>query len=974
MLFGMFYRSGGDRMRKKSRTIICAAIILSMIAATIICPVDGYMLSVQAEELTGNSDKITMSIKDGMAQPIIDYTYNDVEAGKPYSNTYEQDGASYYKDILRFCVYVETDYDTDKDGKNDLVMALVQAPLAAVKGDYKAPTLFQASPYMAGCSGNQMKRFNFNTDPGDFNESELYRPGEKRVPAQPAVSSYVAADNTNVNDWYYLYGDLQQDKELQDIYFLRSLHEHEFLQVRGFAIVLSAGLGTNGSEGLETCGSVAERDAFKNIVEWIHGDRVAYTDKTSNIPIKAEWANGNVAMKGCSYDGTMAYEVATTGVEGLKTVIPESAIASWYEYSNVQGLSMGYTGKGENPLEGYDYTNSLSAYCASRFYGRDPSADENKLALFNRLSGYFRQEQIKLKGLYGDYWRAREYSRPSGMKASALIVHGMNDYNVNPKQADLMRQAFESNGCEVRTILHQGAHDTPFGMKVGVYYYEELLNMWLCHYLLGVDNDILSIIPGTYAQFNTNGQYSQVNDWGSPDKTVSMKSKDKDKMLVLANVEAPQNENAAAQTPKLDYDFDEPDPSADAYFTLDDYLESLDDDDRHIETDEGYWIDEDDPDANYWTDEGQPEEGQPEEGQPEEGQPDEGQPDEGKSEKATELITITKNITEDTTINGAVAVHLRMAVKDATRNILMAGVMLYDDSDREFAAYVPGEDSNVAKEDLEEEIKYGEGIAPAKAQRWKQTPVKQKLISKGMINLRTPQAGYRPEEAAEPAQPIKDGEYYDYVIYMIPTTYTVEAGHKLSLLILPEMDGVASSSDFWVDIASVRADIPIYRQQKGGYPDDDDDDRIPPRRYRHDDDDDDNGEEVTAPAKVNPDALIFSFVSGGAVVPNVKLGKQVQGPAGAAAFAAGRPAGWTEAFSFNMTINDKADYTNKNGILCLYIPYEYRKAGRLFTMTALDGNGTVHVFNDLDNNPDTITSSINFNGYAFDLLYKDGSQ
>ena len=40
-------------------------------------------------------------------------------------------------DIVRYVVYVETDYDTDGDGKPDLVKTFVQVPKAAVKGIIK---------------------------------------------------------------------------------------------------------------------------------------------------------------------------------------------------------------------------------------------------------------------------------------------------------------------------------------------------------------------------------------------------------------------------------------------------------------------------------------------------------------------------------------------------------------------------------------------------------------------------------------------------------------------------------------------------------------------------------------------------------------------------------------------------------------------------------------------------------------------
>ena len=67
------------------------------------------------------------------------------------------------------------------------------------------------------------------------------------------------------------------------------------------------------------------------VVEWLAGDRVAYTDPYNNIEIAADWSNGNVAMTGCSYGGTLPFEVATSGVKGLKTVIPFAGIASWYD-------------------------------------------------------------------------------------------------------------------------------------------------------------------------------------------------------------------------------------------------------------------------------------------------------------------------------------------------------------------------------------------------------------------------------------------------------------------------------------------------------------------------------------------------------------------------------------------------------------------------------------------------------------------
>ncbi len=79
-------------------------------------------------------------IEDGMAKPML--TYSDI-------NTPNQDS-----DILRFCVYVETDHDTDSDGKADLVKTFVQVPKAAAEGQYKAAAIYDPMPYAAGMVSN----------------------------------------------------------------------------------------------------------------------------------------------------------------------------------------------------------------------------------------------------------------------------------------------------------------------------------------------------------------------------------------------------------------------------------------------------------------------------------------------------------------------------------------------------------------------------------------------------------------------------------------------------------------------------------------------------------------------------------------------------------------------------------------------------------------------------------------------------
>ena len=51
--------------------------------------------------------------------------------------------------------------------------------------------------------------------------------------------------------------------------------------------------------------------------EWVNGKRKAYTDRTSNVEIKADWATGNVLWQ-VSWAGTTTFGVAATGVEGQR--------------------------------------------------------------------------------------------------------------------------------------------------------------------------------------------------------------------------------------------------------------------------------------------------------------------------------------------------------------------------------------------------------------------------------------------------------------------------------------------------------------------------------------------------------------------------------------------------------------------------------------------------------------------------------
>ena len=156
------------------------AMIITMLIAAVCCGSCAEKDTVKVPEFD-----------NGMAQPVFSYTnLRDVN--------YTNEGS----DILRFCVWVETDYDTDLDGKADLVRALVQVPRAAAEGRYKAAVIYNPTPYGAGT----VERYRGSTEKlyhkEYFDQSRFYEPCEKREPIG-SMTTLEAAAQADPMTWNY---------------------------------------------------------------------------------------------------------------------------------------------------------------------------------------------------------------------------------------------------------------------------------------------------------------------------------------------------------------------------------------------------------------------------------------------------------------------------------------------------------------------------------------------------------------------------------------------------------------------------------------------------------------------------------------------------------------------------------------------------------------------------------------------------
>ena len=417
--------------------------------------------------------------ENGLAQPVFPFT-----DGK--SSSYDAKTSA----VVRLCVYVESDYDVDGDGRPDLVRAFIQVPRSAAEGNYKAATVFEARPYCAGVNDDaydHMKEVESGKYP-EFDMSVFNNRKDNRIQAscgsplgsaEGLMSTLEAAAEADPADWYY------EADGVTGSHSYENLDNFNYYLVRGFAVVASAGFGTYKSDGFEYTGSSYERDAFKAVVEWIHGDRIAYTDRTRRFAVRADWSNGKVAMTGRSYAGTMPFAVAVTGATGLETIIPVAGISDWYSFLNQQGAQRYW------PKE--MLMSFLSFFCTSKYYDHELSHSER--AELDSFHHQFSMDQLKSGLDYSDYWKEGNYTlQAQGIKCPALIVHGLHDENVSTKQFEMMLKSFEKAGAAVKLILHQGPHITPtmpnkgYGILIDGQYYDDIVNRWISHYLCGVEN------------------------------------------------------------------------------------------------------------------------------------------------------------------------------------------------------------------------------------------------------------------------------------------------------------------------------------------------------------------------------------------------------------------------------------------------------------------------------------------------------
>lgn len=325
-----------------------------------------------------------------------------------------------YADAVREHVYVESSVDSDSDGRPDRVRVDIIRPRESGPG-LRVPVIVDESPY--------------------YDNSGRGNEAERKV--------YDSAGNAVKFPLFY------------DNYFVP----------RGYAVLNVDMIGTTKSDGCPDGGGRADVLGGKAVVDWLNGRATAH--RADGTPAVADWTTGRTAMIGKSYDGTLANAVAATGVEGLETIVPISAISSWYRYQRSNGV-----------IYNYDYMSWLAKYVDT-----DPAA---KCAA---VRAGMDAEDGDDTGDYNAFWAGRDYlagplADVSRVRAAVFAVHTVNDLNVKPDNFSTWWRALADRNVPRKIWVGQYQHVDPFDFEGRRDLWVDTLHRWFDRWLLGVENDV----------------------------------------------------------------------------------------------------------------------------------------------------------------------------------------------------------------------------------------------------------------------------------------------------------------------------------------------------------------------------------------------------------------------------------------------------------------------------------------------------
>jgi X-Pro dipeptidyl-peptidase len=243
--------------------------------------------------------------------------------------------------------------------------------------------------------------------------------------------------------------------------------------------------GTGDSGGCYDYGASGEKKAGHDAVEWI---------------AKQKWSTGKIAMFGGSYDGTTATATATMDPPHLTTIVPEAAISRWYSYAYSGGMRYAFNNEklgNQGPDNGVviDEQGFDTPIGFDFGFSAPPPLDVQSPDYVERvLSDVQPCEELEHTlgaydfdtPTYDEFWLERDYVKDAHkIDIPVLVSHNWGDWNVKQEEAWNLFKALKNSP---KKVLYMGTrwhnHGTPGGQ------YDKHVEMWMDHYLKGVDNGI----------------------------------------------------------------------------------------------------------------------------------------------------------------------------------------------------------------------------------------------------------------------------------------------------------------------------------------------------------------------------------------------------------------------------------------------------------------------------------------------------
>ena len=169
---------------------------------------------------------------------------------------------------------------------------------------------------------------------------------------------------------------------------------------------------------------------------------------------KAPFSNGNVGAIGKSYDGSTPWEAAAMGSPHLRTIVPMSGLIGVHDLMWRNGSMEARGAIMHNGVYGS--------------FGLDGNLEDAQNACEGYMEGYYAGVGAYLTGdnlawTGSDYWEERHFlSRAiQNYNGSVYIIHGLQDWNVDPHMAFPVHNMMVDAGFEVKGLYGQWGHDYP---------------------------------------------------------------------------------------------------------------------------------------------------------------------------------------------------------------------------------------------------------------------------------------------------------------------------------------------------------------------------------------------------------------------------------------------------------------------------------------------------------------------------------